>query len=111
MLRFLLHRAADKPHLVGIFHVVHLLRHAKPAVPQVGQSVRRGVFFRREQQQRPRQGVEHQHTALHRLRQNIVHPAQTLFRRTSLAQYFDCIAGRRQNGLHMRSLYSLLIPW
>lgn len=23
MLRFLLHRAADKPHLVGIFHVVH----------------------------------------------------------------------------------------
>ena len=22
------------------------------------------------------------------------------------AQYFDCIAGRRQNGLHMHSLYS-----
>ena len=111
MLRFLLHRAADKPHLIGIFLVVHLLRYAKPAVPQFGQVVRRGIFFRREQQQRPRQGVEHQHTAVHRLRQNIVHPAQVLFRRPGLAQYFDCIAGRRQNGLHIRSLYSWFIPW
>ena len=111
MLRFLLHRAADKPYLVGIFHVVHLLRYAKPAAAQFGQVVRRGIFFRREQQQRSCQGVEHQHTALDWLRQNICHPAQAVFRRPSLAQYFGCIAGRRQNGLHMRFLYSWFISW
>ena len=111
MLRFLPHRAADKPYLVGIFHVVHLLRHPKPAVPQFRQGVRRSVFFRRKQQQRPGQGVEHQHAVVHRLCKNIVHPAQALFCRPGLAQYFDCIAGWRQNGLHMRFLYSWFIPW
>lgn len=106
MLRLLPHRAADKPHLVGIFHVVHLLRYAKPAAAQFGQVVRCGIFFRREQKQRPCQGVEHQHPALDWLGKNVCHPAQAVFRRPSLAQYFDCIAGRRQNGLHMHSLYS-----
>lgn len=89
----------------------YLLRYAKPAVPQVGQVVRRGVFFRREQKQRPCEGMEHQHPALDWLRQNICHPAQAVFRRPSLAQYFGCIAGRRQNGLHMRFLYSWFISW
>ena len=88
-----------------------LLRYAKPAAAQFGQVVRRGIFFRREQQQRSCQGVEHQHTALDWLRQNICHPAQAVFRRPSLAQYFGCIAGRRQNGLHMRFLYSWFISW
>ena len=100
MLRFLPHRAADKPYLVGIFHVVHLLRYTEPAVPQFGQVVRRGIFFRREQQQRPRQGVEHQHPALDRLRNNICHPAQTVLCQFRLAKDLDCIARRRQNGFH-----------
>lgn len=86
--------------------VENLLRYAKPAAAQFGQVVRCGIFFRREQKQRPCQGVEHQHPALDWLGKNVCHPAQAVFRRPSLAQYFDCIAGRRQNGLHMHSLYS-----
>jgi len=101
----------DKADLIYSLNAGDLLRYAKPAAAQFGQVVRRGIFFRREQQQRSCQGVEHQHTALDWLRQNICHPAQAVFRRPSLAQYFGCIAGRRQNGLHMRFLYSWFISW
>ena len=71
MLRFLPHRAADKPYLVGIFHVVHLLRYAEPAAAQFGHCIRCGILLLREQQQRPRQGVEHQHPALDWLGKNV----------------------------------------
>lgn len=110
-LPFRYHFTPEDFYVFVVAHVVHLLRYAKPAAAQFGQVVRRGIFFRREQQQRSCQGVEHQHTALDWLRQNICHPAQAVFRRPSLAQYFGCIAGRRQNGLHMRFLYSWFISW
>lgn len=92
-------------------HHMDLLRYAKPAAAQFGQVVRCGIFFRREQQQRSCQGVEHQHTALDWLGKNVCHPAQTVLCQFRLAKDLDCIARRRQNGLHMRFLYSWFIPW
>ena len=100
MLRFLLHRAADKPHPVGIFHVVHFLRYAEPAAAQFSNCIRRSILLLREQKQRPCEGMEHQHPALDRLGKNVCHPAQAVLCRLWLTKDLHRIARRRQNSLH-----------
>ena len=95
MLRFLPHRAADKPHMVGVFLVVHLLRYAEPAAAQFSHGIRCGILLLREQKQRPCEGMEHQNSALDRLGKNICHPAQAVLCRLRFTKDLHRIARRR----------------
>ena len=95
MLQFLLHRAADKTHLIGIFLVIHLLRYTKPAVAQFSHCIRCGIFLRCEQKQRPCKGMEHQHSTLDRLGKNVCHPTQTVLCRLRLTKDLHCVTRRR----------------
>ena len=101
MLRFFLHRAADKTHLVGIFLVLHLLRYAKPAAAQFSHCVWCGILLCCEQKQCPCEGMEHQHSALDRLGKNVCHPAKSLLCRLWLPKDLHCVARRRKNSLHI----------
>lgn len=58
MLRFLLHRAANKTHMISIFLIIHLLRYTKPAVAQFVHCVRCVILLLREQKQRPCEGIK-----------------------------------------------------